>query len=208
MKPDSKNQRNEFVLDALQRYEQPLTSYAMRMLGGNLHTARDVVQHTFMQLCKQQPEKIANRLAPWLYSVCRNKAIDELRANRRTQNSTSDFDSFCTTFETPADQAETEDLLRHLKQQFNGLGKAERETIELWSRGLDTADIAEVLEKKPGTIRVNLHRAIKRLREQPAIQKWLERATGHLDRLDTEPKSGPVSSCNSTIKPTIISEQA
>lgn len=208
MKTASNKQRNEFVLDALERYEQPLTSYAMRMLGGNLHAARDVVQHTFMQLCKQPPEKIAAKLTPWLYSVCRNRTLDELKANKRTKTSTADFDSFSSTFENPADQAENEDLLKHLKQQFNALGESEREVIELWSRGLDTADIAEVLEKKPGTIRVNLHRAIKRLRQQPAIQKWLERATGHFDRRETDPNTGPASSCNLAIKPTIISEQS
>ena len=183
--------KQQFVLDALERYERPLTSYAMRMFGGNLHAARDVVQHTFLQLCKQPQAKVAKKLAPWLYTVCRNRALDEIKnqSNRTRSFSDADLNSISTGARDPAEQAESDDLLRSLKQQFDCLSDPEREVIELWSRGLGTADIADVLNKKPGTVRVRLHRAIKRLKEQPEIQNWLdnqwpERATGQIDRRD------------------------
>ena len=205
--------KQQFVLDALERYERPLTSYAMRMFGGNLHAARDVVQHTFMQLCKQPQAKVAKKLAPWLYTVCRNRALDEIKnqSNRTRTFSDADLNSISTGARDPAEQAESDDLLRSLKQQFDCLSDPEREVIELWSRGLGTADIADVLNKKPGTVRVSLHRAIKRLKEQPEIQNWLdnqwpERATGQIDRRDVFGKP-IVSSCN-TVKPSIISEQS
>src|SRR4051812_47542733 len=70
--------RREWVLAALDQYEGRLLSYAQRLLG-DPDQARDVVQFTFLRLCDQSPEEIDDRLAQWLYTVCRNRALDLLR---------------------------------------------------------------------------------------------------------------------------------
>src|SRR5690554_347692 len=74
-----------WVQTALTRYEQPLLRYALRFTG-ELENARDVVQDTFMKLCVADRETVADHLAPWLYRVCRNRALDVVRKERRMQS--------------------------------------------------------------------------------------------------------------------------
>jgi RNA polymerase sigma-70 factor (ECF subfamily) len=74
--------RREWVLAALQQYEGRLLRYAQR-LTGDLDQSRDVVQFVFLRLCDESPAAIEKRLAQWLYTVCRNRALDILRANGR-----------------------------------------------------------------------------------------------------------------------------
>jgi RNA polymerase sigma-70 factor (ECF subfamily) len=64
-----------WVRDVLRQYEEPLLRYARR-LTGNAETARDVVQDTFVRLCAANRSDVESRLAPWLYTVCRNRAFD------------------------------------------------------------------------------------------------------------------------------------
>ena len=202
--------QKEFVLDALERHEQPLTAYAVRLLNGDLHAARDVVQHTFMQLCKQPSGKVEPKLAPWLYTVCRNRIFDELKSKSRQETTTpSDFEAIDFQAVDPANQYEREDFLRSLRQLFACLPESERDVIELWSHGLDSAEVARVLKKNPVTVRVNLHRAIKRLKQHPTIANWLERATGQVVRPDVDqPKFGSASNCSEPSTPTITGERS
>jgi RNA polymerase sigma-70 factor (ECF subfamily) len=172
--------QKELVISALENFERPLTAYAVRLNHGDLHAARDAVQHTFMQLCKQPVEKIAHKLAPWLYTVCRNRILDELDSKYRKTLTTPDgFDAVDFKAIDPAEQLEIDEILLLLRKLFACLPEPERESIELWSHGFDAKEIAEITDKKPGTVRVNLHRAIKRLRQHPEVKNWLERATGH-----------------------------
>lgn len=68
-------EREAWVRDVLKRYEAPLLRYAQR-LTGNAEAARDVVQDTFLRLCSANRAEIEPHLAPWLYTVCRNRAFD------------------------------------------------------------------------------------------------------------------------------------
>ncbi|QEG20511.1 RNA polymerase sigma factor [Mariniblastus fucicola] len=180
--PDETRSRKQFVIDAFDRYERQLTAYALRFFGGrdgNLHAARDVVQFTFMKLCQQRPESIADKLAPWLYTVCRNRIVDEIKASqKRPQLSEQRATQIGSTSPDPAMQLEIDDFLERLPQLFGGLSESEREVIELWSQGLQPIEIAEVIEKSAGNVRVTLHRGIKKLQRHPEVSHWLERATG------------------------------
>ncbi|MDX9972135.1 MAG: sigma-70 family RNA polymerase sigma factor [FCB group bacterium] len=65
----------EWIRAALDRFERPLLRYASRFTG-DLETARDVVQDTFLKLCEADRAKVDGHLAAWLYTVCRNRALD------------------------------------------------------------------------------------------------------------------------------------
>ena len=73
------DRQSRFVMDALDKYERPLTRYAARLLSADLSAARDVVQHVFLKLCEQDRQTIEDRVAAWLYRVCRNRAVDVIR---------------------------------------------------------------------------------------------------------------------------------
>jgi RNA polymerase sigma-70 factor (ECF subfamily) len=64
--------------EALERFERPLTAYARRFTG-DLDAARDIVQDAFLKLCQRPFQPNDPRLGPWLFRVCRNRAIDRLR---------------------------------------------------------------------------------------------------------------------------------
>ena len=70
------------MVSALERYEASLVRYATAILGDQ-DRARDVVQDTFLRLCEEQPARIDGYLAQWLFTVCRNRALDNLRKDRR-----------------------------------------------------------------------------------------------------------------------------
>jgi len=72
----------EFTRSALIEYEQRLTRYAAHLIG-DAELAREVVQDTFLKLCTQKPSRIRKYLAQWLFTVCRNRALDVCRKERR-----------------------------------------------------------------------------------------------------------------------------
>src|SRR4051812_28771664 len=77
--------RDEASLDfdaILQRFELPLLRYATRIIGDQ-ERARDVVQETFVQLQRSKREEHDNAPAKWLFTVCRNRALNVCRKERR-----------------------------------------------------------------------------------------------------------------------------
>lgn len=180
--PDETRTRKQFVMDAFDRHERKLTAYAHRLYGGrdgNMAAARDAVQFTFLKLCQQSPERIAERLAPWLYTVCRNRIFDELKSRKkRPQLGEERATQIYSDSLDPLSQLEIDDFLQRLPRLLGGLSGKEREVIELWSQGLKPKEIAEVIDKPPGNVRVTLHRGIKKLQKHPEVSPWLERATG------------------------------
>src|ERR1041384_530855 len=80
--PDDSDQH--WLTDAVARYEGRLILYAQRLLGcADLSRARDVVQETFLKLCRTPRGDVAGHEAAWLYAVCRRTALDVRRKERR-----------------------------------------------------------------------------------------------------------------------------
>src|SRR5690349_3310703 len=78
----SRMPNSAWVMGALELHERPLIRYAKWLLG-DLESARDTVQETFLRLCREDPAKLEGRLAPWLFTVCRNLALDARRKTAR-----------------------------------------------------------------------------------------------------------------------------
>ena len=189
--PGSQTCQKRFVLAAVESHERKLTAYALKFyggVGGDLHAARDAVQFTFLRLCQQSPEDISEKLAPWLYTVCRNRILDDL-SSRQRQPTIADVQLGVDGSPGPADVCERADLLKQLPRLTQSLAESERDVVELWSEGLTSKAIGVVLERPAGSIRVQLHRAIATLQQHPDVQDWLERATSH-DERPVEKSSG------------------
>src|SRR3954463_1681688 len=73
----------DWIDAAVQRYQRPLIGYVARLLGNDLDAPRDVVQEAFLKLCEQDRGKIEPHLAEWLFAVCRNRALDVRRKEKR-----------------------------------------------------------------------------------------------------------------------------
>ena len=74
----------EWVRAAVDRYAGSLTRYAV-LITGDLEQARDVVQDTFVRLCAEKPGTVNAHLAQWLFTVCRNRALDVQRKESRME---------------------------------------------------------------------------------------------------------------------------
>jgi len=74
------DENSRFKLGAVSYGRLRKTTHPIRAhITGDIEQAREVVQDTFLKLCRQKPAQIRNYLAQWLYTVCRNRALDVLR---------------------------------------------------------------------------------------------------------------------------------
>lgn len=153
------------VLAALDEFERPLVRYALRLLGDE-HSARDVVQHAFLRLCARRPGELAGRVGPWLFAVCRNRAVDVLRTRGRVGPLDGEAPEPPGREPDPAAAAEQDETYRRLGGLVAGLPPARREVVDLWSAGFSYSEIAQIAGYSEVNVRVLLHRAIKQLRER------------------------------------------
>src|SRR5260370_6802569 len=68
--------------EILQRFEIPLLQYAVRITGDR-ERARDVVQETFVKFQRNGAINRADEPTTWLFTVCRNAALNVCRNERR-----------------------------------------------------------------------------------------------------------------------------
>lgn len=169
------NARRAWVLAALERHESELVRYAQRFVG-DLNAARDVVQHAFLRLCDQDPEELRGRETAWLYRVCRNRALDLLKqAGRHQPLGEGDEQSLLPARDAtvdPAEIVERSELSDVLRSLVDRLPLLYREPLQLWSQGWTYREIAEVVERTEGNVRVLVHRAVKTLKEHPQVAAW------------------------------------
>jgi RNA polymerase sigma-70 factor (ECF subfamily) len=165
----------------LEQYETRLVRYAARMLGDE-DSARDVVQHVFLRLCERGPDETEGRAAQWLFTVCRNRAIDVLRKRKRTtQFEEGAMESQAGREVGPAGAAERHDLYVQISRLVATLPQAQREVVDLWAEGFSYREISDITGEGEGKLRVLVHRALKRLRNDPTTQRML----GGLGESDT-----------------------
>ena len=184
--------RREWVLAALDQFEVRLLRYTLRLLGGDLDAARDAVQHAFLKLCSESQDSIDDRLAAWLFRVCRNRAVDHLRQAGREQSVgwavPTDDETVGTTHPTdrqpgPAEATESRELAACLRELVAELPPAQREALDLWCEGFSYREIAEITSRQEGHIRVLVHRGLTSLRQHPRVRGWLEGDVGRASRL-------------------------
>lgn len=168
----------QWVLAALEEFECRLVRFAARLLLGDEDAARDVVQHTFLRLCDQSRDEIGGRLAAWLFTVCRNRALDALRIRGREKPLTDETPTngdgpICRRELEPAEIVQQRELGQIIQRLVRELPAAQREALDLWSEGFTYREIAEIIDKQEGHVRVLVHRGLKSLRGEPRIQGWL-----------------------------------
>jgi RNA polymerase sigma-70 factor (ECF subfamily) len=158
-------ERDAFLRSCLDQYETPLMRYALS-LTGDIETARDVVQDTFLRLCTQRPEAVDGHPGPWLFTVCRNRAHDVHRKERRMTPLTEiDLDHRTAPGPSPAESASTHDTVQRIEELLGGLSPNQREVVRLkFQHQLSYQEIAEVTSLSVSNVGFLLHTALKTLR--------------------------------------------
>jgi len=148
----------------LERFERPLIQYAAS-IAGNGESARDVVQDTFLRLAQQGPLE-PDRLAPWLFTVCRNRAIDLRRKENRTIAMNDEHHELTSDEPTPSARLEAKENTNRLQRLLQHLPENQREVLRLrFQCDLSYREISEITQLGEGNIGFLLHTGIKTLRQ-------------------------------------------
>jgi RNA polymerase sigma-70 factor (ECF subfamily) len=156
-----------WIESVLEEYEGRLTRYALR-LTGEIETARDVVQETFLRLCRQRRCDVEGHVAEWLYRVARNLAFDLLRKQGRLdQFERQDVDGCQGRTASAAVLFENRDSANRVLEALESLSQPEQEVLRLkFQDGLKYREIANITGRTTNYVGVLIHTAIKKLRSQ------------------------------------------
>lgn len=179
---DATSDDHGWILAAVDAHELPLARYARRLLG-DVDLAADAVQHAFVQLCGQSRATAGENPAPWLFRVCRNRALDHLRRAGREQSLVAaDTEAAARAAiqpavadraADPATAAEHRELTARLRDLLRELPAPQREAIDLWCEGFTAKEIAVITGRTEGHVRVLTHRGFTALRSHPSIRGLL-----------------------------------
>lgn len=157
--------RRDWIRAALDRYEGRLIQFA-HSITANREAALDVVQETFLRLCVSDPARIGDHIKGWLYRVCRNLALDEIRKEGREVVSTTEGLALQEDPRMePAGVAEANEERARLERALAQLPESQREVIRLrFQEGLSYKEIAEVTERTVSHVGVLIHQGMKTIR--------------------------------------------
>ena len=156
---------HSFLLAALERYERPLIRYA-HSFTGDLEEARDVVQDVFVKLTQHAATVGHDRLAAWLFTVCKNRALDHQRKHSRLiVMETESFDLEASTSPLPGDELESRETAATLRGLIEKLPTRQREAVTLkFISGLDYKEISQVMKTSIGNVGYLIHHGVQALR--------------------------------------------
>jgi len=157
MEPAGIAEKQRWVLEAVDRHELPLLRFAVRLLGAE-DAARDAVQHAFLKLCGQSPERLRGREGPWLMTVCRNHIVDTWRQVGNlptigTWRQIVNQPGLRRPRAGPRRGGRAADLACSINRLVDQLPLPQREAIALWSEGFSYHEVACVTGASEGNVR-------------------------------------------------------
>ncbi len=157
----------EWVRGVLERHESALIRYATRMTG-SAEQARDVVQETFVRLCRQNRAELDGHLAEWLYTVCRNRALTVRRKETRMTTLSEAAAALRVSPEPiPPAAIEQRESQGRVMTLVTALPDNQQEVLLLkFQSGLSYRQIAGVLQISVTNVGFLIHTAIKTLRQR------------------------------------------
>lgn len=167
MTTDEQPARAEWLRSVLDRYERPLVRYAARITG-DIDRACDAVQETFVRLCAARRSAVDDHLAEWLFTVCRTRALDSRRKERRMRPLAAAHAETCESPE-PAPPAVTErrETAGQLLRVLDTLPANQQEVIRLkFQEGLSYREIARITDRTVSNVGFLIHCGLRTLREK------------------------------------------
>jgi RNA polymerase sigma-70 factor, ECF subfamily len=176
----------------LWRTLQPPLLRFLRVIGCD--DPEDVASETWLQVVRDLPRFSGGQedFRRWLFTIGRHRAIDAARArSRRPATPVS------TGLEILADHQLVEDQVldgMSVRRAVALLGTLSRDQAEVVAlrviAGLETPDVARILGKSAGAVRVALHRGLKTLADDPEVRATI-RLASPLGQTDPALRSDP-----------------
>ncbi len=160
----------DWVQSALERFEKPLMRYAIHLVGST-ETAQDVVQDTFLKLCSVDRAKVDSHLGPWLYTVCRNRALDVCRKERRMMPLTEGVqETRAVAAGSPSDAADLHERESRVTQALGALTRNQQEVIRLkFQNALSYREISDVTGLSVSNVGYLIHMGLRQMRQQLGV---------------------------------------
>jgi RNA polymerase sigma-70 factor (ECF subfamily) len=155
-------------MDALlRRFERPLLQYATRILGDS-DRARDVVQETFVKLQNEKRQQLDDAPAKWLFTVCRNGALNICRKEKRmTYLDQELLETRESEQPAPYEKLEAKEASGFLLKILSTLPPRQQEVLQLkFQNDLSYQEISEITQLSVSNVGVMIHNALKTLRQR------------------------------------------
>ena len=156
----------EWIRSVVTEFERPLTLYAQRMVG-DLDCARDVVQETFLRLCTEERERIEGHLTEWLFTVCRTRALDSLRKEKRMSVLMKEQAqaSARNSGHIPVDAAEMKETEGVMLEALRNLSENQQEVLRLkFQHGMSYREISRITRLSVTNVGFLIHSGLKAMR--------------------------------------------
>jgi RNA polymerase sigma-70 factor (ECF subfamily) len=160
------------LTEAYERYGRLVYSVAYRVTR-DAGLAEECTQDAFVALWRRAGSYDSRRarLATWLLTVARNRAIDLVRQRKRADAALPPVDAEPALERDPADLAAAADQAQRLAEAMAALPEPQLQTLQLaYFDGLTHPEIAERLGIPLGTVKGRIRLALDRLRAGPIIE--------------------------------------
>ena len=157
--------------DLMKRYKGQIYAYLLRSVK-NYEDAEELTIEVFFKAYRALDTwKPQARFSTWLYKIAHNLSIDFHRAKSRRQTYSLDDEEFAIDEPTAADlwsnpewEIEEKDRHRVIREAIDQLSPKQKAVFMLNRyQGLQIKEITEVLGMAEGTVKIHLHRAVKKL---------------------------------------------
>lgn len=153
------------IRDILTQYESKLIRYAWGFTGSR-EVARDVVQDMFLKLCTTDRATLKDHLVPWLYTVCRNRALDVRKKEGRMNVLTPEHvEARPSDAPSPGTLAERSEDCEAMLDVLHDLPEDQQEIFRLkFEHGMTYREISSVMKMPLSSVNATLTKALRTMR--------------------------------------------
>jgi len=161
---DVRNGRVEKLAVLFERYQTMLYNFFLR-LTGNRAASEDLVQDVFMRVLKYRAGYMGeSRFNVWLFQIARNAHVDYLRKRKGELPIDEQFVETPSHEPLPEAAYEADREAELVRRALDRLPVQKRELLVLFRfQNLKLREIAELLGCQVGTVKAQVHRALKDL---------------------------------------------
>ena len=154
---------------AVLEHEGRLLAYVARLLG-DVERARDVVQDAFARLWQQDRSEVEPRVCEWLYTVCRNRALDVKQKESRQVDLGDVWRGDEDSRPRPDEVMEQKESAATVMKMMSRLPEREQEVLRLkFQGGMSYEEIARVMGLSASNVGFLIHSAVKKLRDRMGV---------------------------------------